>query len=359
MDERATADMFDLSPDPRILPMLGEINLAQWRCIAELVDNSIDSFVAARRAENPIDHPEVSISLPTQDDARAKVTVRDNATGMDGPMLERAVRAGWSGNDPIHNLGLFGMGFNIATARLGNITRVWTTRKGDAEWCGLEIDFDALARQKNFRTPKLTRPKLDRNEHGTEISIARLKPEQRAWLARAANRSKVQRELGRVYSAMLRPNGLPLSFDLNLHNVVRGRQHCVWDESRSVNHVRFGQVHAVLPFDVTLDDRPFCTQCWQWLSAGEQECASCSSSDGVVARPRRVHGWLGIQRYLHEAEYGIDFIRHGRKIELENKDLFSWSSDDGIPELEYPVDDPRHRGRIVGEVHTLLRALVQ
>jgi hypothetical protein len=37
---------FDLTPDPRLLQMLGEINLPQWRCLAELIDNSIDGFCA-------------------------------------------------------------------------------------------------------------------------------------------------------------------------------------------------------------------------------------------------------------------------------------------------------------------------
>ena len=40
---------FDLTPHPRILPMLGEIVLPQWRCLAELVDNSIDSFIEGQR----------------------------------------------------------------------------------------------------------------------------------------------------------------------------------------------------------------------------------------------------------------------------------------------------------------------
>jgi len=56
---------------------------------------------------------------------------------------------------------MFGMGFNIATARLGTITRVWTTRPGDTEWVGLEINFDLLIQQRHFRTPMLTRPKID------------------------------------------------------------------------------------------------------------------------------------------------------------------------------------------------------
>ena len=37
---------FDPQPHPRILPMLGEINLTQWRCVAEFTDNSVDSFLS-------------------------------------------------------------------------------------------------------------------------------------------------------------------------------------------------------------------------------------------------------------------------------------------------------------------------
>ena len=47
--------------------------------------------------------------------------VRDNGPGMTIDRLENAVRAGWTGNDPVNNLGMFGMGFNIATARLGTL----------------------------------------------------------------------------------------------------------------------------------------------------------------------------------------------------------------------------------------------
>ena len=56
------------------------------------------------------------------------LTVKDNGPGMSLDQLENAVKAGWTGNNPLSNLGLFGMGFNIATARLGLVTEVWTTR---------------------------------------------------------------------------------------------------------------------------------------------------------------------------------------------------------------------------------------
>ena len=97
---------FDLQPDPRILPMLGEINLAQWRCLAELVDNGADGFLSMMRTGTaPVD-PEISINLPMKDDASARVTVSDNGPGMEPGRLERAVRAGWSGNNPVDSLGM-------------------------------------------------------------------------------------------------------------------------------------------------------------------------------------------------------------------------------------------------------------
>jgi hypothetical protein len=335
--------------------MLGEINLSQWRCIAELIDNSVDAFLSAKRTENPVQTPEVHVSLPSVDSEAAKITVRDNGPGMEPNTLENAVKAGWTSNDPISSLGMFGMGFNIATARLGTVTRVWTTRAGDAEWCGLEIDFEKLISQRHFRTPSLTRPKTDPHEHGTEVSIEKLKPEQRQWFAKTANRSKLAQEFGRVYASMLRPNGYPISFRLTLQgNIVRGRNHCIWggegNPNRETQTSRYGVVNAYQPVDVRLADRPFCQKCWQWLRAGDEACPGCERPDDVVVRQRRVFGWIGIQRYLGASDYGIDFVRHGRKIEIAIKDLFFWN-DGQVMDEEYPIDDPRHRGRIVGEIH--------
>lgn len=352
---RQGIEEFDLQPDPRILPMLGEINLPQWRCLAELVDNSVDAFLGAKRSEHEVRVPEVHISVPTSDATDARVTVTDNANGMDASTLERAVRAGWTSNDPINNLGLFGMGFNIATARLGSVTRVWTTRQGDPEWHGLEIDFDALVRQRHFRTPRLTRPKLDPHEHGTEVSIERLKPEQRQWLARTANRSKLSEMFQDVYSSMLRTNGMPISFGLRLNgNAVKAKNHCIWggegNPTRQVATSRYGVVTAYQPLRVELPSRFYCVKCWQWLPADSDVCPACGSDDNVIRRDRGVHGWIGLQRYLSETDYGIDFIRNGRKIEIANKDLYSWDGG-GKAELEYPIDDPRNRGRFVGEIH--------
>src|SRR5689334_13953084 len=106
--QATTGRQFDLQPHPRILPMLGEISLEQWRCLAELIDNAVDGFLEARRTSHPVAGAEVHISLPTAASAAARIRVRDNGPGMDADALENAMRAGWTSHGPIENLGLFG-----------------------------------------------------------------------------------------------------------------------------------------------------------------------------------------------------------------------------------------------------------
>ena len=352
-EEQNPMQHFDLTPHPRILPMLGEIVLPQWRCLAELIDNAIDSFIEAKRAGTPVQNPLVSINVPTGNSQGSRLSVRDNGPGMNAETLERAARAGWTSHDPINNLGLFGMGFNIATARLGSRTTIWTTRSGAPEWVGLEIDFSQLIEQQEFISPSLSRPKPNPDLSGTEVIVESLKIEQAEWFGKAYNRSNMVKHLGRIYSSMIGPANTPIGFRLEINgNQVRPKLHCIWGPERSVETSRHGTVDAFQPFDVPMSSRPFCTQCWNWLGPKQETCPSCEASGIVVRRDRRVHGWLGIQRYLDRNEYGIDILRNGRKIEVGNKDIFKWFSESAdAEEIEYPIDDPRDRGRIVGEVH--------
>lgn len=352
MTTTATPDLqnFDITPDPRILQMLGEIDLHQWRCIAELVDNSVDGFLNAERAGASIENPEVIISVPRADTQAARITVRDNGPGMSGETLERAVKAGWTGNSPLFNLGLFGMGFNIATARLGLVTEVWTSRAGDPVEVGIRIDFDELKVQRTFSVPRHTRPKADHAAHGTEIVISKLKPDQRQWFVRTANVTGVRKQLAKAYSALLSPESGPAVFRMELNGTrIQARRHCVWNADRTVETSN-GTVHSVERFNVLLPPRRYCTTCIATVPEESVGCPTASPSCNIVAIERRVRGWVGIQRYLDETDFGLDLIRNGRKIELANQDLFLWKEGDNTS-IEYPTDDPRNRGRFVGEIH--------
>jgi hypothetical protein len=148
---------------------------------------------------------------------------------------------------------------------------------------------------------------------------------------------------------MLREHGIPLTFGMfvNERKLV-AKRHCLWGENRSAHLAELGQVAAFQVVDRTLPDRLYCTHCMRWLGADETACSTPQCN--VVTRRRRIHGWVGVQRFLSESDYGLDFVRNGRKIETANKDLFEWGVD-GVSEREYPIDDPRAGGRLVGEIH--------
>lgn len=335
----------NVQPHPRLLSVLGDIEFAPWQCIAELVDNSFDEFLRNPPTE---EEPTVWVTLPARNSTPkdGEVWVKDNGPGMALDQLNDALRAGWTSNDRFGQLGLFGVGFNIATARLGQVAVVRTARENDPVWTVVTVDLKALATGGHFDLPVTTEPKSSAGEHGTEIVIRNLKPEHHQTVSRG--QTKIKQILGDIYSYLLADKEFALIVDGEL---VKPRLPCVWDKSRSVvrNNER---IPAVFDIDERLPDRLVCMDCGAWQDPGESTCEYCGSPR-VEIRERRIWGWVGIQRYLHASDFGIDFIRNGRKILLRDVSLFRWDDPDdptGRGEVEYPIELPR-AGRIVGEIH--------
>lgn len=55
----------DITPSPRVLRMLGQIDFAPWQCLAELIDNSIDAFIDQSAAGLASAAPRIYVQLPT------------------------------------------------------------------------------------------------------------------------------------------------------------------------------------------------------------------------------------------------------------------------------------------------------
>ena len=347
---------FDLTPSPRVLRMLGQVDFKPWQCLAELADNAVDAFLAGReQGGTGVMFPQVNIEVSSDAEIRAGtgvIRVADNAPGMDPSLLERAVRAGYSGNNSVDKLGLFGMGFNVATARLGNRTEVWTTRADDDHWWGVRIDFDDMEQSDTFHVPALTSEKspseIDR--HGTEIIITKLDAERARYLRSTGGLRVTRSQLSRVYNKIMRDIGLKV---VVAGQELKAREFCTWDRQRSVDTgSRFGRVPALLPIEVDLGERQYCNDCWVWLLSQERQCPSCGSEDQLRMRSRRVSGWIGVQRFFDQRDYGIDLIRNGRVIEDRSKVFFSWTNpDDGDILDEYPIEQQHWGGRIVGELN--------
>jgi hypothetical protein len=361
--DAAEREELDLAPSPRLLEMLGEIPFKAWQCFAELIDNSFDEFLRDEdRDPNDPSSVHVTLPKPTTPDDDALVCVADNGRGMSKDKLEQALRAGYSENVRYGSLGLFGMGFNIATARLGFLTEVRTTRAGDPAWCVAEIDFPEMRKKGHFRVPLRRDPKDDISAHGTEVIVRRLRSEMRETLKRTNTASSVRDQLGNVYSYLLRtgdpvpevPDGAlsGKGFALYVNGTrVQPWLPCVWSSDRTSTY-RGAEVSPIQVIDRTLPPALACLECGYWHRTDVEECVECGSGN-LELRERKVTGWLGIQRYLDLNDFGIDILRNGRKILISDHSLFSWEHPDTGERLhEYPVElGTTQGGRIVGEIH--------
>jgi len=352
MDENV---MIDITPTPRILRTLGEIPFQTWQCIAELIDNSIDSFMSSEMKVD--DDKECTISVSwTNESAAAQsrtIEITDNACGMSLEQLQNAVRAGYTSNDPIGNLGLFGMGFNISTARLGELTTIMSTKIGDNEWVGIEIDFQKLIKSKHFDAPIVIEKKENLQESGTKIKISRLRS---GILSELTNKENtIRQRLEAIYAPLLNKR--------EIYILVKGKQltaksHCVWSEERYVVH-KNQNVPARIEIDRNLGDALFDVNLNCYLTEDESEPYYQAQQKGeklpsnIVERRKRLTGWLGIQRYADPDDFGIDFIRNGRKILVSDKSLFFYENPyTGQSELQYPLElGTSVGGRIVGELN--------
>lgn len=350
------AEYVDITPTARVLRTLGEIPFLPWQCIAELIDNSLDGFAFAESSDIELDQKRVVISWSgaSVGDAESTLEILDTGPGMDISVMQQCVKAGHTTNDPISNLGLFGMGFNIATARLGDKTEIYSATKDNSEWVGIEIDFSSLIKTGKFQAPVVRIPKRDAKEHGTRIKISKLKP---GIVAQLRNQeSNIRRRLERVYGVILGSTDVEIMVQ---NKTLTQIQHCIWSPSRYVSSGASNTTPARLEFDEDFGESLFNTQLNRYLTA-EEEAAATKVLDetgvlpeGIAERKKRVHGWLGIQRYCDPNDYGIDFLRNGRKILLSDKSLFFFENPySGTPETEYPVElGSTVGGRIVGEIN--------
>ena len=343
----------DITPTPRILRTLGEIPFKTWQCIAELIDNSIDAFHSDMSLEDEERRITVTWSFDSVGAAERTLEIVDNAAGMSIDQLQNAVRAGYTSNDPIGNLGLFGMGFNIATARLGEETTILSTRKGDPDWVGVKIDFQKLIDAKKFESPIIRKEKTDPDECGTRITISKLKSGILSELS--CKESQIRHNLELVYTPLLSNEDITITVR---SKQLRPRNHCVWAESRYVRYNK-QNVAARINIDRSLGSELFDMRRNCYLSLDESEKYRASRQEGnafpthIVEREKRLTGWLGIQRYADTNDFGIDFIRNGRKILISDKTFFQYENPITLQkELQYPIElGTTVGGRIVGELH--------
>jgi hypothetical protein len=346
-------ESFNLTPSPALLDLLGKIPFKGWQCAAELIDNSIDAII--NHSDKLQDYQRViSVFIPTKKkiEQNEPLIVEDWGIGMTEEQLENAVKAGFSSKNTNSNLGLFGMGFNVATSRLANTVQVWTSTADMTQEIGVRIDLRDMKKTGSFIRPKMTREKRPDKKSGTRIEVYDYKPEAHTLL----KPQDIYRELNRAYSERIFA-GYGIKIMVNGDHVSPFK-FCTWDDKRSVKH-KGGDIPAVVEIDEQLKEEMFCENCFSWLgepvdTSLQIECPYCNIVGQIIKKDIYISGWLGIQRYSDTEHFGIDISRNGRILSKLDKSLFHWNDerakDDPRFHPEYPRDTTYAGGRIVGQI---------
>lgn len=346
-------EQFNLTPSPALLDLLGKIPFKGWQCAAELIDNSIDAIINNKSSLADFQKV-ISVYVPTKSKIlqNEPFVVEDWGIGMTEQQLENSVKAGFSSKNTNSNLGLFGMGFNVATSRIANTVQVWTSTIEMEEEVGVCIDLREMKKTGSFMRPKMTRLKRPEKKSGTRIEVYDYKPE-------AQNLLKPQdiiREINRAYSERIfHEYGIRIYVN---DQEITPFKFCTWSKERFVKY-KYEEIPAVIEIDEHLKDEMFCENCFSWLGDAVDtsiaiECPHCNTVGKIIKKDIYIAGWIGIQRYSDTEHYGIDISRNGRILSKLDKSLFSWDDervkDDSRFNPEYPRDTTYAGGRIVGQI---------
>lgn len=350
-------EVLDITPDPKVLLALTHTPIKPLDALCELIDNGVDSFRAATLLGQPVQHPLIEIQIPSESGARrgeGLLRVRDNGPGLDRERLADALRAGFSGKNRYDTLGLFGMGFNISTGKLGRRTTVTTARKADSFALRVVIDLPQVVRSRKFEVPVQVIDKPVNFDQGTMIDVDMWWPEgdpNAGFILQLAHikRAQLREQVGRRYATLLRDeNGPRVRVLLNSESVT-AFEHCVWSSERFVDRQSWGVIPARIEFDTVIRTQRRCVVDGSEIGDSASECIECQGREFRTV-DERIKGWVGIQRFDDNNRFGVDLVRNGRTIRVAEKDAFFEFPDElGSPVKEYPTD--QQTGRIVGEVH--------
>ncbi len=346
-------EQFNLTPSPGLLDLLGKIPFKGWQCAAELIDNSIDAII--NHTDKLQDYQRViAVFIPTKKkiEQNESLVVEDWGIGMTEQQLENAVKAGFSSKNTNSNLGLFGMGFNVATSRLASTVQIWTSTAEMDHEIGVRIDLREMKKSGSFVRPKMSRPKRGDKKSGTRIEVYDYKLEAHNLL----RPQDIYRELNRAYSEKIFADfGIKILVN---NDPISPFKFCTWDKQRSVKY-KNEDIAAVVEIDEHLNEEMFCENCFSWLgdpvdTTLQIECPYCNAIGQIVKKDIYISGWLGIQRYSDTEHFGIDISRNGRILSKLDKSLFHWNDErvksDPRFHPEYPRDTTYAGGRIVGQI---------
>ena len=294
----------NIRPNVTMLSVLKFLEYETWFALAEFVDNAITSYQnneTELKKNNGKDFQlEVNIEI---NDAENKITIRDNAAGINEADYPRAFRAA---EIPLDTSGLseFGMGMKSASCWFSDLWSVRTTALGEAAEKTVKFDMKKIFEGKIEELEFESRP-AEKNHHYTIIELYNV-----SKIPRRKGLGKVRSHLTSIYREFIRKGILKLKVD---------NAELQFQEPKILNVTRY-------------DDPKGEPILWK-------KDIEFPVEDGLS-----VHGFVAIRETGSTSEAGFALFRRGRVIE--------GSFDNGFrPEYIFGNPNSFRYQRLFGELH--------
>ena len=291
--------MIDITPNPSLLPKVGQVGYSIEEAVAELVDNSIDARL--------LDTVKVTIMLNGIGDDKdtQALEIEDDGTGMTPQEANNAVVLGLSNKDNQKDkIGSFGMGMKTACTFLGDHFVVETATEDDPDATLIVYDDEEFRIAGKWELTAYRMPK--RFPHGTRIRIEQMNVN---LSGRGRGAAEGKKPVDRLRKLMSRQHRLRL---------------------------KSGEVQIRVNDSTVTAHTPEYDPQWQPVFI---------PFDFKTESGKRVHGHVGVAKTLEGKgeQFGLDLIRNGRIVkEYEKLGAISshpsWRNVYGVVYLdEFPV----------------------
>lgn len=192
---------------PLVYSTFRYINNHVWHAIGEYVDNSIQSYLDHKELLEKI-NPRHKLNVTINFDLdRDKITIRDNAFGIDKSKFDKAFELA---NVPLDASGLneFGMGLKVSSIWLSNLWTVETSAYGEPIKKTVTFNLDEVVEKEETELNVIEEP-CGKDSHYTIVTLRKLsqnKPTGRQL-------QTIIKHLGSIYTKFIRKNILELQIN--------------------------------------------------------------------------------------------------------------------------------------------------
>ncbi len=201
-------EKIEIKPGVAILSMLKHLNYKPYYALAEFVDNAIDSFQKNESVLKELHGDDFKLEVSIELDRTAnKITIRDNAAGIDAENYKRAFRPAAVPPDNT-KLSEFGMGMKSASCWFANKWNVKSSAIGEA--IEKTVNFDII-KIVDDTTEELEVMQSSKNKDSHYTVVTLLDVEKKMPSGRGL--SKVKKHLASIYRDFLREGFLVLKLN--------------------------------------------------------------------------------------------------------------------------------------------------